>query len=88
MSARLKASLMNGCSNNVHVGCLWNRRSNRDVGDGMVTFSAIQLTALHDKPYPGIQRGKEKEDDQETHGATIWKQASKKLDTPGDTTLR
>ena len=32
----------------------------------------------------GIQRGKGKEDDGETHGAAIWKQTSKRLVTLGD----
>ena len=37
------------------------RRSDKDAADGLVTLSASQLTTLHDKPQPGIQRGKGKE---------------------------
>ena len=42
-------------------------------GDGLVTLSAIKLTAfaLHGTPYPGTQRGKRKEDDRETRGVAI-----------------
>ena len=79
----LKSSAMNGCGK-AHVRCRRNRRFDRDAGDGLVTLSASQSTGLHDKPEPGIHRGKGNVDDRETRGATIWKQSSKKLETVGD----
>ena len=41
--------VMNGFAN-AHVKCRWNKRSDRDAGDKLVTLSAKQSPALHDKP--------------------------------------
>ena len=49
VSGGMKSSLMNGCGN-AHVRFRWNRRSDRDPGDGMAILSANQSTLLHDKP--------------------------------------
>ena len=51
----LKPSVMNGCGN-IHVRCRWNRRFDRDAGDGLVSLTASQSTALHDKPYLELRR--------------------------------
>ena len=74
---------MNACGN-AHVRCWWNRRSDRDTEDGLVTLSASQSTEFHDKWNP---EGKGKEDDVETCGARSWKQTSKnwiQLETVGE----
>ena len=45
----LESSVINGYGN-AHVRCRWYRRSDKDAGDRLVTLSASQSTALHDKP--------------------------------------
>ena len=48
VSGGLKSSVMNGCGSAL-VRCQLNRRSDRDVRDGLVTLRANQSTPLHDK---------------------------------------
>ena len=68
-----------------HVVCQSNRRSDRDTGNGFITLSASQSTALHGQALIWNPEGKGKEGDWEIRGATIWKQTSlKKRDTRRD----
>ena len=46
---------------NEPVTCQWSRKFDGEAGDGLVTPSASQVTVLHDKPWPGTHRGKDKE---------------------------